>query len=1258
MYKLKTNLEIFGKTLSFYQKKDSYPDYISSDDIVFYEFAIQNGLVEILTNIFIDMVFPDRSLEMLQNKLDVFNQNNEYSGNSLTKDILLSMGLIRVVFNQVYIATQISSALWSYRQDTNIDEKLAQLSEVQQTAIRFLLDYQLTIPSQGEILTSRLNDETLATKLIDSNLFELNENKLIFEGDNYSNPIKHFAKDILINIYFKLCNNGNLTENQVLNFINLVQFLNFGYYLPHLIQFIKEDSNFLNHIIELLSKEEDLDMSNIEWLKYETDSRTHRYENFDLENYPNYSIATSNTIEVIESINYIKNITHSSYEWQKHRKIYNCIIQLFLEQTNSLEHFKLKVYLENTEKPYLTYIIFDKLKNSFIDNFPQLVLYNTNYIPLIFKEINNLEINDSSLYKINCMSNFGRIEKDEKLEEFKTELCITLFNICFNKDVFYYTRADITPLSKTLNYFSKQLFNIPANATINYYKTKYEKIMLLLEELLVSIDSSLNFLDELIKEISNNFVDYKSKTHNLISLDYSIFQLLTDLLKIKSRLSYETVIPQHSGTESSEDINTLVAKLFIDHLNWYFTCTEVEISDHNNYENRRLGQAKLYNGQIGVELIDWNLVFILIENHSSLSEVQEHVTSNLVYNDFSLRDSDQTYNIKLFFKICCLAYINNSNEYKEIKDFDYPQYHETLERLILELATNFKDEEISYNSIFRVPHPMNNNRYSKTSRDLLFNAINEMSEQVATDFITDFFESSTDLGLMLEAINKIKNPAIVEIISSKIDDIDIEEYISKHVSLIDELEQSMIHAVNSSSNYTYARIFLDKVVQHHNERQYDEERIKLLAKRIKLLLALKEKDLEQIISFRNDINFKNVRLISFVYEAVYQIEELNDFTKAEELLRSISKTEAFDIGARLDLFRCILYNSDKTIDDKRNASVEWEAYVNSLSEDSNEHGFLHKFSSYINSLKCIVYGQVDEGRDNFYKHFDLVRDENRYNKYLIPIVIERLTKDERFIEYREYIINAEEHYEHKSLDIPELLSQALDENLPSADKGEIRRVLRITPKLKPKDIIRVLPNNSFHKLNEFVLESLISSLKMVMEKIHSVREKQSNGSYKLENQYNDLLAVILKSKFEYLNWQVTDQERVGLTQSGQDAGEADLIIQHMNNKFALIEPFRLAGRDKSVTQSHSKKTYDYCPNIENYYNVIYFIGTGSVDSCWESYKDDFISTDFPNDLKNFGDFKELTQKFSDIQKMRVAKTIHGHYNYFHIIVDLSDYQTV
>lgn len=1256
MYKLKTNLENFGKTLSFYQKKDSHPNYLSTDDSSFYEFAIQNNLVEILTNIFIDMVFPDRSLGMLQNRLDAFNQNNEYSGNSLTKDILLSMGLIRVVFNQVYIATQVSSILYSYRNGNNTN--LIQLSNIQQIAINFLSDYQLTIPYQGEISTNILNNESLVTKLIEFNLFEINENKLIFETENYSNPIKNIAKDILISIYFKLCSSDELTEDQVLKFINLVQFLNFGYYLPNLIQFIKEDSNFLNHIIELLSKEEDLDMSNIEWLKYETDSMMRRYENFDLEGYSNHSIETSNAIEIIDSINYINSITHSSYGWQKHRKIYNYIIQLFLEQTNSLEHFKLKGYLENTEKPYLTYMIFNQLKDSFIANFPQLILNNVCYISLIFKEITELEIDDSSLYEIDYMGDFGRVEKNEKLEEVKTELCITLSNICFNKEIVHYTCTDMTTLSKTLDYFSKQLFEISANSRINHHKVRYEKFILSLENFLANTDFPLSFLNDLIKEIVNNFVDYKPKTYNLISLDYSIFQLLTDLLKIKSRLSCEAVSTTHSDMESSEDVNALVAKLFVDHLNWYFSCTEVETTDYNNYGNKSLAEAKVYSSQIGVEIIDWNLVFILIENYLVLSEVQTCVTSDLNYDDASLRDSDQTFNIKLFFKMCCLAYISKSNKYIDLKDFDYPQYHETLERLILELATNFRDEEISYNSIFRVPHPINNNRYSKTSRDLLFSAINEMSEQVATDFITDFFESSTDLGLMLEAINKIKNPAIVEIISSKIDDIDIEEYISKHVSLIDELEQSMIHAVNSSSNYTYARTFLDKVVQHHNERQYDEERIKLLAKRIKLLLALKEKDLEQIISFRNDINFRNVRLISFVYEAVYQIEELNDFTKAEELLRSISKTEAFDIGARLDLFRCILYNSDKTIDDKINASVEWEAYVNSLSEDSNEHGFLHKFSSYINSLKCIVYGQADEGRDNFYKYFDLVRDENRYNKYLIPIVIERLTKDERFIEYREYIINAEEHYEHKSLDIPELLSQALDENLPSADKGEIRRVLRITPKLKPKDIIRVLPNNSFHKLNEFVLESLISSLKMVMEKIHSVREKQSNGSYKLENQYNDLLAVILKSKFEYLNWQVTDQERVGLTQSGQDAGEADLIIQHMNNKFALIEPFRLAGKDKSVTQSHSKKTYDYCPNIENYYNVIYFIGTGSVDSCWESYKDDFISTDFPNDLKNFGDFKELTQKFSDIRKMRVAKTIHGHYNYFHIIVDLSDYQTV
>ena len=104
------------------------------------------------------------------------------------------------------------------------------------------------------------------------------------------------------------------------------------------------------------------------------------------------------------------------------------------------------------------------------------------------------------------------------------------------------------------------------------------------------------------------------------------------------------------------------------------------------------------------------------------------------------------------------------------------------------------------------------------------------------------------------------------------------------------------------------------------------------------------------------------------------------------------------------------------------------------------------------------------------------------------------------------------------------------------------------------------------------------------------RIKQTDGKFSLENKYNDLVKVILEARLEFLNFKIEEQAREGLSEAGNDAGELDLGIAYKTNKIALIEAFRLAGKNKNVTQAHSNKIHNYDANIENYYNLIYYIG--------------------------------------------------------------------
>lgn len=1254
---MKNNLEKFGQTLAFYQEKNSHnTDYLTSDGASFYVLAIQNNLVEVFAKIFTNMDFPDRSVEKLNVCLSEFNasQNNT---EILTKNYLLSLGWIRIIFNQVYIPTQIAYSLNSYRQDANQLE--SPLSNSEKNAVDFLLEYQPDILNKGEISIVKVQNivSTSICLLEGLDILEKQSDTFIYRPDNYSTSIRHIAKDILINIYYKMFHDSEMSQSKVLEFLNLVQNLDLSYYLPELIPFLREESTFPAYLIELVSQESDLYSSEIEWLKSILDTRMQNSGANNFNNYPNHIIDTTNTIITINRIKYLNTKFDSSYNWQNHRRIYDALIIFFLKLNFFLDNSHLTNYINTSEKPYLTYKIYEILKTEYIEKLPQLILVNNSYIPLIFSEITDLKISESSLLDIKSMSAFSHTEKDKELYKINTELAVTLFKVCFNKDTYTTTCYDISNLAKTLSHFSEQAFNSSSLHAQDNKRIRYEKIIQELEKFLMSIDKYHinNFIYNLVVSIIESFNNYEISHHNLISIDYSIFQLLNDILKIIQNTVRSSITSEPQIESSSNNIEKMIAELFFSHLDWFFVCKEVEVFNFSNSQENTTKEAEILSSQKGGELIDWNLVFMLIDKYSGIEILYKILDDNLEFErtvEYSRNNNDQIYKVELFFKLCCITYIKKLDKSIVIEGFNYLAFYQKIESYILSLANTYNNDDISHDSIFRVPHRFNTDKYDKTARELLFSAINKMDNDIKNTFIGSFFDNSTNIGLMLEAISIIDDENIVTLLSDKISNIEVDDYIEKHVSMIDEIEQSMIYAVNSSSNYHYAKQFLAKVVDHHRNKKYGEKRIDILAKRIELLLALKEKDVSKIISFRND---SSVGLTSFVYEAVYRLDEECNFDKAEELLRCISETEAFDIGARLDLFRCILYNTNKTIVDNYSALNNWNEYVASLEEKSPDNDFLSKFSGYINSLKAIAYGQSEEEKDSFYECFRLIDNDYRYDKYLLPVVIDRLTSDKRFIEYNIYINEANEYYIKTSVDIPDILSQAINENLPSAYKRQVRQTLNLIQKMKPKDIIHVLPNNNINDLNEFVIACLLSSLKMMMEKIHSIREKQADGSYKLENQYNDLLNVILTAKIEHLNWQVTDQERVGLSAANRDAGEADLIIQHSNNKFALIEAFRLKGKDKSTTQSHSSKVHGYTPNIENYYNLIYYIGNDNVDTCWSSYKEDFLTTDFPVDLRNPSSFEELTDRFSDIQKMRVAKTIHGRYNYFHIIVDLSDY---
>ncbi|MDP8079113.1 hypothetical protein [Phocoenobacter skyensis] len=1241
MYALQSNLEKFGKTLQLYQ--DKHTNY-ETQDATIKKLSLKCNLVDIFTKIFEKMTFSDRSIELLDNHLEQFNTDN--GGEKLTKKDLLNLGWVRIIFNQIYIPTQIAYSLNSYRQqNSTLSENL---TAKQRTAIKFLLTYQSKIAHNGvisitDVETIIANTECSIKDIEELDIFTIKDDNFIYDTTDCSKSIKFIAKDILLNFYYQTCDETNPTLEQVRDFIQITNKLKFYFYLPDFVILFNNDE-FFRKLKQLIDNELDLNSSNIERLKYILDNPRQNYDtSFDTKNYQNFTIDASNTINIIYDIDYFNKYYHSSCGFMKNsRRIYGYIIQSFLKlgECMRLEDFELKKYLTNPSKPYLTYKIYQNLKDSHIDKFPQIILEDNNFIPLIFSELTKFEVSEEALYNYEAIDPYRIHEKDSHLEELKTELCVTFFKICFNQDTFQVTCNDISPLANTLIYFAKESLKDSASCAKAHKHLRFEQIFSEFERFTQSIyeEQETTSIHEIIKNIADNFTNH-DKANNLISIDYATILLLSKLIELD---------------KSYDNNEKIISTLVCEHLKWLFSYTEVTVFD---YETGRecVVKADIYTTACGLELVNWNTIFAIIYKNNKLDEIYSALIQNLKFDQSKTHSFDELHKVELLYKMCCLAYSKKHNETIRISDVNYHEFYIKLEQLIMEVTQEYHNEDIArFKNLFKVPHKFLQNRYYKTTRECLFDFINCLDFEKSQQVLTNLFDDSNDLGLMLEAIHALENTTIKESISERINTIDPTEYIDNHVFLIDELKQSMIYAVNSSSNYLLAKKFLERIVQHHRKRKYDEKGVKYLAKRIELLIALKSKDVEEIRKFRNDI--AQISSLSFVYEAVFHIDETRDYTLAEKLLKKIDKSDVFDILARFDLFRCIALNPDKSLPDKQQAVDDWKNYIETLNDNSNEHIFINKYASYINSYITTVYGQIDNEKDNFYDYFRKVESPHRFNEYLLEVVINRLTSDKRFIEYNTYITDAEKYYDERSENMPKTLVKALNKSLSKANKDELRNTVSLIHKLKPKDVIHVVPNNDFNDLGSFVLYSILSSIKLMMEKTHAIREKQSDGSYKVENQYNDLVKVILSARLEYLNWQVTDQERTGISANDRDAGEADIIIKHKNNTFALIEAFRLKGGDKSTTQPHSNKVNSYAPNISNYYNLIYYIGDGDVDDCWRTYQDDFLETDFVEPLENPNDFQELSDEFPDFLKMRIAKTIHGNHNYFHIMVDLSDYE--
>lgn len=176
-----------------------------------------------------------------------------------------------------------------------------------------------------------------------------------------------------------------------------------------------------------------------------------------------------------------------------------------------------------------------------------------------------------------------------------------------------------------------------------------------------------------------------------------------------------------------------------------------------------------------------------------------------------------------------------------------------------------------------------------------------------------------------------------------------------------------------------------------------------------------------------------------------------------------------------------------------------------------------------------------------------------------------------------------------------------------------------------------LPSSNEERLNADIqsANAVLSDLITVSEKI--CNNKKIYNAKTSEDSINDGIRDLLDMK-EY--HEAKDQTRHGLSESGKDAGEVDLLLCKDGKEIAIIEALKLSSLDTKTINDHIKKAIINYNALGVATFIIAFVSANDFGDFWKRYYDYLKLYTFPLTVKK--PLEELTAYHA---AMREAKMI-------------------
>lgn len=869
-YTTQEKLKSLSERLSYLarDKKNTYANYIDTN--VKSE-NLQYNLSLTISHIIIKLKFIDRDKSVFEQIIDEYNKAKN---TTLIFDDFKKIGWVRIISDEVVMPRLISRFVWQvgyYEKEgkpIEIPKEKTDITRCLQIYYEHCFKDAKLIITQSElenILNEFASKEVTVEFLIEKEIISFDKANNLYSWNSSNEYTRHLRNEIASTLWLLISREKKTLEEFKLYFKLItgaeIWIDNLKGYLSN-----QNTCKIAELAVEFLNTENDLLKTDNEFEKIWLDSESYTHVQITDE-IPLVQFNYDSTFDLIESVNYHRFRFQGVFDYQRTRRFCHSILRIIVSNEHQYpQPFQnsLKI-LKDTSKPYLVWTLYSEIPQ----HFPYLIPYlltDTELVPLTFKLIDKIEVDEDFLKE----QSGNRDRKEEEHLELINQLWYEVFNYTLEEfSSFHYNDNEkgeviakiLIDLAK--NVFKHNTYNRNNNIKHNALRKRYDEALKLLNNQRIK-QSNVNpvplinprIIISLFPYISDYLKNKLAETYprytEFLNIKSGLFDLSIEILRLANMRFAESDLTNEQNEKQIEMTKELVTSLN-EYLTGFYIQKKIEILDSKG--KRQNKNAHRGVAEFGFEIIDWGFLFLLFEKYGSLESYNNKFAESLDFktdaDKYDRQNREQFEKIKLYIKSLMLGFIS-INQKKNLYEFSGLPVNDTLvklEKCIKELSLPYSVDDLPNKRIDVFSESLSvfgYDMYHQHLISLLYESINFFKDDTTDEFVKTYFASSNDIRQMLTAINILDSKGQQNIITQRISDVNIAEYIDQ-VFTITELQYALIEAINSDRHWEkFTKPLIDKIQAHFKKVQHHDANSKNLLFEVNLLLAFKEKDFAKL----------------------------------------------------------------------------------------------------------------------------------------------------------------------------------------------------------------------------------------------------------------------------------------------------------------------------------------------------------------------------------------------------------------------------